>query len=115
MTSSSDLRVWLPWADLPAGGLAPQSAVAAAALDGTLHLFGIYDTGKKPAHIVVHTSTTDGHTWAGWDMVEAGLPPQDEPAAEPLDVSAGNYHRRVYVGARWETVDAKGRRAPRWA
>ena len=110
VTSSSDLRIWAPWADVPAGGLAPQSAVAAAALDGTLHLFGIYDTGKKPAHVVVHTSTKDGHTWANWDMVEAGLPPLDEPAAEPLDVTAGIYHRRVYVGARWETVDAGGQK-----
>ena len=110
VTSSSDIRVWLPWADLPAGGLAPQSAVAAATLDGTLHLFGIYDTGKRPAHVVVHTSTTDGHTWAGWDMVEAGLPPQDEPAAEPLDVSAGIHHRRVYVGARWQTVDSNNQK-----
>jgi len=110
VTSSSDLRIWALWADVPASGLAPQSAVAAAALDGTLHLFGIYDTGKKPAHVVVHTSTKDGHTWASWDMVEAGLPPQDEPAAEPLDVTAGIYHRRVYVGARWETVDAGGQK-----
>jgi len=108
VTSSSDLRIWAPWADLPAGGLAPQSAVAAAALDGTLHLFGIYDTGKRPARVVVHTSTKDGHTWAGWDMVEAGLPPQDDPAAEPLDVTAGIHHHRVYVGARWETIDAGG-------
>lgn len=108
VTSSSDLRLWAPWADVPAGGLAPQSAVAAAALDGTLHLFGIYDTGKQPAHVVAHTSTKDGHTWASWDMVEAGLPPQDEPAAEPLDVTAGIYDRRVYVGTRWETADAGG-------
>lgn len=43
-------------------------------------------------------------------MVGAGLPPQDEPAAEPLDVTAGIYHRRVYVGARWETVDAGGQK-----
>ena len=110
VTSSSDLRIWAPWADVPPGGLVPQSAVAAAALDGTLHLFGIYDTGKKPAHVVVHTSTKDGHTWANWDMVETGLPPQDEPAAEPLDVTAGTYHRRVYVGARWETIDAVGQK-----
>ena len=110
VTSSSDLRIWAPWADVPAAGLAPQSAVAAAALDGTLHLFGIYDTGKKPAHVVVHTSTKDGHTWTSWDMVEAGLPPQDKPAAEPLDVTAGIYHRRVYAGARWETVDAGGQK-----
>jgi hypothetical protein len=110
VTSSSDLRVWAPWADLPAGGLAPQSAVAATALDGTLHLFGIYDTGKKPAHVVVHTSTKDGLTWAGWDMVEAGLPPEGESAADPLDVAAGSYHRRVYVGARWETLDAGGQK-----
>jgi len=108
VTSSSDLRIWASWADLPAGGLAPQSAVAAATLDGTLHLFGIFDSGKKPAHVVVHTSTKDGLTWASWDMVEAGLAPLDEPAAEPLDVTAASYHRRVYVGARWQTVDAGG-------
>jgi hypothetical protein len=106
VTSSSDLRIWVPWAAVPAGGLAPQSAVAAAALDGTLHLFGIYDTRKKPAHVVVHTSTNDGSAWANWEMV--GGQPQDEPSAEPLDVTAGIYHRRVYVGAGWETVDASG-------
>jgi hypothetical protein len=107
VTSSSDLRIWVPWAAVPAGGpLAPQSAVAAAALNGTLHLFGISEFRKRVA--VVHTSTNDGQTWANWEIVE-GLPPEGEPAAaEPLDVTAGIYHRRVYVGARWETVDASG-------
>ena len=66
----------------------PQSAVAAAALDGTLHLFGIYDTGKKPAQVVAHTSQ-DGHTWVPWDIVEGGLTPEDEPTATPL-VAAGS-------------------------
>jgi hypothetical protein len=106
VTSSSDLRVWLPWVDVPAGGLVPHSAVAAAALGGTLHLFGIYDTGKKPAHVVVHTSTKDGLTWTAWDMVEAGLTPLDEPSADPLDVAAGIHEDRVYVAVRWQWTDS---------
>jgi hypothetical protein len=106
VTSSPDLRVWLPWVDLPAGGLVPQSAVAAAALDGTLHLFGIYDTGKKDLHVVVHTSTKDGLAWTAWDTVEAGLTPIDEPSAEPLDVAAAVHEDRVYVAARWQWTDS---------
>jgi hypothetical protein len=106
VTSSPDLRVWLPWVDLPAGGLVPQSAVAAAALDGTLHLFGIYDTGKKDLHVVVHTSTRDGLAWTAWDTVEAGLTPIDEPSAEPLDVAAAVHEDRVYVAARWQWTDS---------
>jgi hypothetical protein len=106
VTSSSDLRVWLPWVDVPAGGLVPHSGVAAAVLDGTLHLFGIYDTGKKPARVVVHTLTKDGLTWTAWDMVEAGLTPLDEPSADPLDVAAGVHEDRVYVAARWQWTDS---------
>lgn len=106
LTSSSDLRVWLPWTDVPAGGLVPQTAVAAAALDETLHLFAIYDTGKKPAQVVVHTSTKDGLTWTAWDMVEAGLTPVDESTAEPLDVAAGIHEDRVYVAGRWQWTDS---------
>jgi len=106
VTSSSDLRVWLPWVDLPAGGLVPQSAVSAAALNGTLHLFGIYDTGKQPAHVVVHTSTKDGLTWSAWDMVEGGLTPIDEASAEPLDVAAAVHEDRVYVAVRWQWTDS---------
>jgi hypothetical protein len=104
VTSTDDVRVWLQWADVTAAGLVPQSAVAGAVLNGTLHLFGIYDTGKKPAHVVVHTSTQDGHTWAAWDMVEAGLPPLDAPAGVPLDVAAGTFDGRVYVATRWQTT-----------
>ena len=104
VTSTDDVRVWLPWADVTAAGLVPQSAVAGAVLDGTLHLFGIYDTGKEPAYVVVHTSTQDGHTWAAWDMVEAGLPPLDAPAGVPLDVAAGTFDGRVYVATRWQTT-----------
>jgi hypothetical protein len=108
VTSSSDLRVWAQWTALPAGGLSPMSAVSAAVLDGKLHLFGIYDTGKKPAAIVVHNSTTDGHTWAGWNTVEEGLPPRDQPSAEPIDVAAGVHDGRVYIATRWETTGGDG-------
>jgi hypothetical protein len=104
VTSSPDLRIWAQWTDVPVGGLAPMSAVSAAVLAGKLHLFGIYNTGKEPAAVVVHNSTADGQTWADWEMVEGGLRPQDEPNALPLDVAAGVHDGRVYVATRWETT-----------
>ena len=108
MTSSSDLRVWTQWTNLPPNGLAPMSAVSGVVLKGRLHLFGIYVTGKSPAAVVVHASTSDGHTWAGWDLVEEGLPPRDQPDATPLDVTAGVHGGRVHLATRWATTGADG-------
>lgn len=78
VTSTSDLRSWAPWADVPAAGLPPSSAVAAATLGGTICLFGIYQTGKLPETVLVveNTSSDGGTTWSGWEMVEEGLRPE---------------------------------------
>jgi len=101
VSSSADLERWDTWVDVPHTGLAPQSPVAAIALGDTLHLFGIYQTGKRPAAEVVHNATVDGHTWTGWELVEGGARPDDELASEPLDVAAATFRDRVYIATRW--------------
>lgn len=111
VTSTSDLRSWAPWADVPAAGLPPSSAVAAAALGGTICLFGIYQTGKPPetAVVVENTSSDGGITWSGWDMVEEGLRPEGSPATdEPLDVAAAVFRDRVHIATRWRYFDGTG-------
>lgn len=104
-TSTADLEEWNAWTDVPNSGLAPDSPVAAVALHGTLHLFGVFKTGKKPAAVVVHNSTANGQTWTGWDMIEAGLGPQGQPGTAPVDVAATTFRDRLYIASRWELVD----------
>ena len=103
VTSSADVMQWEPWTDVPTGGLGAMSAVAAAALGDTLHLFGLHDTKKPPeSNVVVHNSTGDGAVWAGWDVVENGARPEGQPSADqPLDVSATEFDDRVYIASRW--------------
>jgi hypothetical protein len=107
MTSTSDLAVWNPWVDVPEpGGFPPTSSVSAAALGDGLHIFGVYQNTKVHSHetIIMHTSTTDGSTWTGWDTVEGGAHPEG-PAASPLDVAAGIFRDRIYLATRWNPTD----------
>jgi hypothetical protein len=110
-TSTSDLRSWAPWADVPAVGLPASAAVAAAALGSTICLFGIYQTGKPPetAVVVQNTSSDEGATWSGWEMVEEGLRPETGSATdEPLDVAAAVFRDRVHIATRWSYLDGTG-------
>ena len=99
-----DVRRWTPWAVVPDAGLAPKTAVAAATLDGTLYLFGLYVTNKTPGVIVVVNSSTDGTTWSGWSEVEGGVRPEQGLASDvPLDVAATSFEGQLQLAVRWET------------
>jgi hypothetical protein len=103
ITSTSDLLVWNPWVNLPP---APQSTspVAAATLNDKLFVFGVFQTGKNPDIVILSNSTVDGVAWSGWDLVEAGLRPEDgAPADYPLDVGAGIFEGRIYLVSRWRS------------
>lgn len=103
ITSTSDLRIWNPWVNLPP---APQSAspVVAATLGDKLFVFGVFKTGKNPDVVILYNSTVNGVAWSGWDLVEAGLRPEDgTPADYPLDVGAGVFAGRVYIASRWRS------------
>jgi len=115
-TSSADLESWNAWVDVPSGGLAPTSAVAAAALGDTLHLFGLHDTNKPPrTNVVVHNSTVDGGNWTGWSIVENGARPERQPQTDqPLDVAATVFGNRVYIASRWESASTGGANLIRW-
>ncbi len=106
LTSTADMRIWNPWTDVPPPGLPSGSAVAAAALGDKLFIFGVFDTGKAPASVIMRNSTSDGVTWSGWDQVEAGIRPEGAAAAdEPLDVAAGIFRERIYLTSRWESTE----------
>jgi hypothetical protein len=109
-TSSADLESWNPWVQIPQSGPSPASPVAAAALGDTLHVFGVHQRGNRPATaVVVHNSTNDGNTWAGWDIIEAGAQPEGEiRPAQPLDVAATVFRDRVYIASRWEAPNRAG-------
>jgi hypothetical protein len=104
-TSTADIDSWNAWVNVPGAGLSHDSAVTAAALDDTLYIFDVHQTGKtsEPA-VVVWNSTVDGSAWTGWDMVEGGVQPGG--LAKPLDVSATTFRDRVYIASRWESSDA---------
>jgi len=113
MTSTADLQLWTPWADVPQPGIPAVSPVAAAVLAGpllteTLHIFGVFNTGKPPINVaVMHNSTTDGVTWAGWNEVESGVRPPGAPLSDqPLDVAAGVFRDRICLASRWESASA---------
>jgi hypothetical protein len=106
LTSTADMRIWNPWTDVPPPGFPSGSAVAAAALGDKLYIFGVFDTGKAPASVIMRNSTSDGVTWSGWDQVEAGIRPEGAAAADqPLDVAAGIFHERIYLTSRWESTE----------
>ena len=106
LTSTADMRIWSPWTNVPPPGLSSGSAVAAAALGEKLFIFGVFNTGKAPASVIMRNSTSDGVTWSGWDQVEEGIRPEGAAAAdEPLDVSAGIFHDRIYLTSRWESTE----------
>ena len=105
LASTADMRIWSPWTDVPPSGLPSGSAVAAAALGGKLFVFGVFNTGKAPASVIMRNSTSDGITWSGWDQVEEGVRPEGAAAAdEPLDVAAGIFDERIYLTSRWEST-----------
>jgi hypothetical protein len=107
--STADLEAWTAWAAIPPVGTVPTSGVAAAALGGTLHLFGLFPDPKAPqTSSVVHNSTTDGSTWSGWGLVEPGGHPLEAPSDTPLDVAATASADRVYLVTRWRTADPGG-------
>lgn len=105
LTSTADLHIWNPWETVPPTGLVPTKAVAAAALHGTLYLFGLYPTGKPPESVVVvQNSTADGSTWTGWDLVEAGVRPDGSgPSDEPTAVAAAVFRDRLYLAVPWQS------------
>ena len=76
MTSTSDLRIWAPWAQVPSPGLQSGSTLAAATLAGKLFIFNVFKTGKRPAVVIMGNSTSDGVNWSGWLEIEAGLYPE---------------------------------------
>jgi hypothetical protein len=104
LTSSADVIVWSPWADVPPPGAPPVSAVTAATLGDTLHIFRVFDFNKPPGpgqNVIMHNSTADGTTWSGWTAVEGGTLPEELPGTEPLDVVATKFRDRVYLASRW--------------
>jgi hypothetical protein len=116
LTSSADLIEWSPWVNVPPQGLPPVSAVAAATLRDTLHIFRVFDarTPTRPGgkNVLMHNSTADGTTWSGWAAVEDGIPPEELPISpqelqgiEPLDVAATIFRDRVYIASRWKRAD----------
>jgi hypothetical protein len=107
--STADLEVWAGWAAVPPVGMVPSSGVAAAALGGTLHLFGLFPDPKAPqTSFVVHNSSMDGSTWSGWSLVERGGHPVEAPSDTPLDVAATASTDRVYLVTRWRTASPGG-------
>jgi hypothetical protein len=101
LTSTSDLRIWNPWAIVPTT-LPPASPLTAAALSDRLFVFGVFKTGKRPDVIVMLNSTADGTTWSGWEPIEAGLHPEEGTASDsPLDVAATTFDGRLYIASRW--------------
>jgi hypothetical protein len=102
MTSTSDLRIWLPWAQVPSPGLQSDSALAAATVAGKLFIFSVFKTGKRPAVAIMRNSTSDGVNWSGWQEIEAGLYPEEGTASDyPLDVAATTFDGRLYIASRW--------------
>jgi hypothetical protein len=102
MTSTSDLRIWAPWAQVPSPGLQSGSALAAATLAGKLFIFNVFKTGKRPAVVIMGNSTSDGVNWSGWQEIEAGLYPEGGTASDyPLDVAATTFDGRLYLASRW--------------
>jgi hypothetical protein len=69
-------------------------------LRDTLHIFRVFDSLKKE-NVVMHNSTVDGTTWSGWAVVEGGIPPEELPGTDPLDVAATVFGDRVYLATRW--------------
>lgn len=101
MTSTSDLRVWNPWVNVPAA-MESASPVAAATLGDKLFVFGVFKSRRNQELVILRNSTADGVTWSGWDMVEAGLRPEEgTPADYPVDVAAGIFEGRIYIASRW--------------
>ena len=102
ITSTSDLRIWAPWAQVPSPGLQSGSALAAATIAGKLFIFSVFKTGKRPAVALMRNSTSDGVNWSGWQEVESGLfPEQGTPSDYPLDVAATTFDGRLYIASRW--------------
>jgi len=108
VTSSADLESWDTWTTIPRSGPPPASAVTAVALEDTLYVFGVHQTGQSPQTAVVRNTTHDGNTWTGWDLVEAGARP-DIRAAHPLDVAATVFRDRIYIASRWQSEDSAGK------
>lgn len=104
MTSTSDLRIWDSWLNVPPAPVQAASPVAAATLGDRLYLFGVFKTGKNPDVVIMRNSTADGLTWSGWDLVEAGLRPLQGTIDDyPLDVAAGIFQGRVNIACRWRS------------
>ena len=67
-----------------------------------LFIFGVFKTRRNQDLVILRNWTTDGLAWSGWDMVEAGLRPEEgTPADYPLDVAAGIFEGRIYIASRW--------------
>jgi hypothetical protein len=100
LTSTDDLEVWDPWLAIPEiAAPRPGSTVAAATLDGVLHIFGVYEQVKDLSGLL-HNSTPDGLNWTGWREVEHGahLEGVSDP---PDDVAAAIFQSRIYLASRW--------------
>ncbi|HCF99267.1 MAG TPA: hypothetical protein DEV93_01830 [Chloroflexi bacterium] len=69
-----------------------------------MHIFRVFDSLKKE-NVVMHNSTVDGTTWSGWAVVEGGIPPEELPGTDPLDVAATVFGDRVYLATRWRKTD----------
>jgi hypothetical protein len=102
LTSTSDLRIWTSWVQVPSPGLQPSSALAAATLAGKLFIFGVFKTRERPVAVVMRNSTSDGVNWSGWQEIEGGLYPEEGKASDyPLDVAATTFKGRLYIASRW--------------
>ena len=105
LTWTDDLEYWEPWADIAEPpGPPPTTAMAAASLDGKLHIFGIYTPVSDEVRLW-HNWTADGMIWNGWQRVERGAH-LSGAADAPLDVAAGTFQSRIYLASRWEFSDA---------
>lgn len=101
ISSTSDLRIWNPWVDVPPM-LQSASPVAVATLGDKLFVFGVFKSRRNQELVIMRNSTTDGLAWTGWNIVEAGLRPEEgTPADDPLDVAAGVFEGRIYIATRW--------------
>src|SRR5262249_6138604 len=69
LTSTDDMLTWEPWVDVPEPpGIPHEPALGAVSLNGVLHVFGVYRPQGSPSsdRQILHNSTTDAATWAGW-------------------------------------------------
>lgn len=127
MTSTDDLVTWAPWTDVPQPLIYPNlpagwtaSSLAAATLGDALHIFVVYSYSAPRAggddliaraqaagvKVLLHNSTLQGSTWAGWREVERGT--KLKGGGKPLDVAAVAFQGRIYIASRWDTVELDG-------